>query len=179
MTRYIVLLRGVNVGGITVRSADLARAVTDAGFLEARTVLASGNVLLTSPLPPDSVKSTVEAALRAAFDYDAWVVVRTKAQLHDVVAACPYRGDSDTHHAYVVFGSNPEQLQELYAQAQTAAVDADFPADEALSPGDGVIYWWCPRGASLDTPVAKTTARRAFRETTTTRNLRTLTRLLT
>ena len=45
MTRYIALLRGVNVGGVTVKSADLAEVFRDLGFTEVRTVLASGNVV--------------------------------------------------------------------------------------------------------------------------------------
>lgn len=32
MTRYVALLRGINVGGINIKMADLARVFGDLGF---------------------------------------------------------------------------------------------------------------------------------------------------
>jgi len=46
VTRVVLLLRGVNVGGVTVRSADLRTLLADAGLGEVRTVLASGNAIV-------------------------------------------------------------------------------------------------------------------------------------
>ena len=48
MVGYIALLRGVNVGGITVKSADLKDVFESLGFESVRTVLASGNVAFES-----------------------------------------------------------------------------------------------------------------------------------
>ncbi|HEY8589215.1 MAG TPA: DUF1697 domain-containing protein, partial [Naasia sp.] len=45
-TRYVALLRGVNVGGVKVPMAELRSLLEDAGFGRVRTLLASGNVLL-------------------------------------------------------------------------------------------------------------------------------------
>jgi uncharacterized protein (DUF1697 family) len=49
VTKYVALLRGVNVGGITVRSAELADMARGLGLDDVRTVLASGNLTFTSP----------------------------------------------------------------------------------------------------------------------------------
>ena len=46
MARVVLLLRGVNVGGVTVRSVDLRALLADAGLGEVRTVLASGNAIV-------------------------------------------------------------------------------------------------------------------------------------
>ncbi len=43
MTTWVALLRGVNVNGITIRSADLAALLRRLGFDDVKTVLASGN----------------------------------------------------------------------------------------------------------------------------------------
>ena len=75
MTRYAAFLRGVNVGGVNLKMADVAAALTDAGFSEVRTVLASGNVLLESPADAAAVRTKAEAALRERFGYPAWVLV--------------------------------------------------------------------------------------------------------
>jgi len=45
-TTWVGLLRGVNVGGNTITSADLVAAIRDAGFSRVKAVLASGNVLV-------------------------------------------------------------------------------------------------------------------------------------
>lgn len=51
MTKYAALLRGVNVGGITMKMADMRDALETAGFAGVTTVLASGNVLLMPTNP--------------------------------------------------------------------------------------------------------------------------------
>jgi uncharacterized protein (DUF1697 family) len=65
-------------------------------------------------------------------------------------------------------------LDEIVEKADT--VDADV---EQLKRGKGVLYWQCPRGESLDTPVAKLLAKTRYKSSTTTRNLRTVEKLLT
>jgi uncharacterized protein (DUF1697 family) len=74
MTRYAAFLRGVNVGGVNLKMAAVAKALEEAGFTNVRTILASGNVLLESRSGVDAVRKKAEAALRDAFGYDAWVL---------------------------------------------------------------------------------------------------------
>ncbi|GMA31253.1 hypothetical protein [Litorihabitans aurantiacus] len=50
-------------------------------------------------------------------------------------------------------------------------------SEEQVAGGEGAVYWWCPRGASLTTPVAEELARRSRGHVVTTRNLRTMVRL--
>ena len=46
--RYVILLRGVNVGGVSVKMAELRELLAGLGYDEVKTVLASGNALATS-----------------------------------------------------------------------------------------------------------------------------------
>ena len=48
MTLFAAFLRGVNVGGVNLKMAEVATALSDAGFTNVRTILATGNVLLES-----------------------------------------------------------------------------------------------------------------------------------
>jgi uncharacterized protein (DUF1697 family) len=48
MTKYIALLRAVNVGGDALPMADLRSMCSDAGFAHVETYIASGNVLFES-----------------------------------------------------------------------------------------------------------------------------------
>ncbi len=173
MTRYVALLRGVNVGGITVRSAELAAMARDLGLDDVRTVLASGNLTFASDQALGPLKARIEAGLRETFGYDAWIVLTTVEHLDAVIAAYPFDPERDGYHPYVLFGSDPAVLDEIEEAA------GSLPAsDEQVARGDGVLYWECPRGSSTKTPVARLMARPRYKSTTTNRNLRTLRKLL-
>jgi len=44
--------------------------------------------------------------------------------------------------------------------------------------GDGVLYWQVPRTATLDSAIGKTMGKKRYKSSTTTRNLRTLDKVL-
>ena len=92
MARYAAFLRGVNVGGVNLKMAEVAKALEDAGFSNVRTILASGNVLLESRAGVQAVRKNAEAALRDAFGYDAWVLA------YDVRAIAKMRRDRQAAH---------------------------------------------------------------------------------
>jgi len=48
VTEWVALLRGVNVGGISIRSVDLRELLTRMGLEDVRTFLASGNAAFRS-----------------------------------------------------------------------------------------------------------------------------------
>ncbi len=87
MTRYAAFLRGVNVGGVTLKMADVAAVFTDAGFDNVKTILASGNVLLDSASSAGAVRKKAEAALREAFGYDAWALAYELETIRRISAA--------------------------------------------------------------------------------------------
>jgi len=174
-TRHVALLRGVNVNGITIKSADLKALFVELGFGAVRTVLASGNVLFdTSESDSAALRTRIEQALRKRFGYDAWIVLLTQKTVAEVAAGYPFERIDEERHPYIVFGSDAAMLDEIVEKAGT--VDADV---EQLKRGKGVLYWQCPRGESLDTPVAKLLAKTRYKSSTTTRNLRTVEKLLT
>jgi uncharacterized protein (DUF1697 family) len=174
-TRHVALLRGVNVNGITIKSADLKALFVELGFGAVRTVLASGNVLFdTSESDSAALRTRIEQALRKRFGYDAWIVLLTQKTVAEMAAGYPFERIDEERHPYIVFGSDAAMLDEIVEKAGT--VDADV---EQLKRGKGVLYWQCPRGESLDTPVAKLIAKTRYKSSTTTRNLRTVEKLLT
>ena len=99
MARYAALLRGVNVGGVNLKMADVAEALTEAGFSDVRTILASGNVVLESRLKVAAVRTTAEAALREAFGYDAWVLAYDVKTVQAIVDAYPFEREVPDHHS--------------------------------------------------------------------------------
>ncbi|UXA16872.1 DUF1697 domain-containing protein [Mycobacterium sp. SMC-4] len=172
MTRYAAFLRGVNVGGINLKMTDVARALEHAGFGAVKTILASGNVLLDSPLPAADVRATAEQTLRDEFGYTAWVLVYARDDLAAISAAFPFEREVDGHHSYVTFVSDADVLSALEALA------ADPGPDEKIQPGAGVIYWQVLRAATVGSTMGKTMGKTRYRSSTTTRNLRTIDKVL-
>ncbi|AOT05011.1 DUF1697 domain-containing protein [Arthrobacter sp. U41] len=168
MSSYAVFLRGVNVGGITIRMADLRQALEPRPFSGVKTLLASGNVVLSSELSPAGVKKEFEECLREAFGYDAWVVVLAADRVGELVAACPYPADDTSTHTYLTLGSDTEVLDELY-QAGTALGGA-----ELTRLGPEALAWLAPAGGTLDSPFSKLASKPKYKASTTTRNLRTM-----
>jgi uncharacterized protein (DUF1697 family) len=171
MTRWVALLRGVNVNGITIKSADLAALFRERGYRDVRTVLASGNVVFTSDATAEALQPAIEQALRDRFGYDAWIVLVPHDDLAAIVDGFPFPSAEDRHD-YVLFGSDEAALDDLLAD-----LDVD-EAVERVARGTGVVYWSCPKGSSTDTVFAKRAGAARFKRTTTTRNANTLRKLL-
>jgi uncharacterized protein (DUF1697 family) len=169
MTRFVALLRGVNVGGITVKSVDLADVVRSLGYDDVKTVLASGNVLFTTGDSAATAKGRLEKALGERFGYEAWVHVLTAAAVAKIAEAFPFER-SDDRHAYVVFVVKPE------VRAELLATELD-PALEQVAEGDGVLYWSVPKGSTLDSALGKAQSAARHKPWLTTRNLNTLEKL--
>jgi len=173
MSRYVAFLRGVNVSGINIKMADLRTMFTDLGFGDVQTVLASGIEKHVAGDDPAALAKTVENALRETFGYDAWIVLLTVDTVRDIVAAYPFDAEREDWHPYVTLSSDPEILAELAALAD----DLD-PELERLAPGDGVLYWEVERGHTLDSRFGKASAKKRYKNSITTRNLRTLLKVL-
>ena len=175
MTRYAAFLRGVNVGGVNLKMADVADALTEAGFTEVRTILASGNILLESPAGADAVRAKAESALRQRFGYDAWVLVYPLETVRAILDGYPFEAERDGYQSYVTFVSDADVLDELAALSDQAG------ADEKISRGPdsaGVIYWQVAKNHTLDSTIGKTMGEKRYRSSTTTRNVRTLVKVL-
>ena len=167
MTAYAVFLRGVNVGGINLRMADVKATLARLPVEDVSTLLASGNAVLRSGLGQSELKEAVQAALRESFGYDAWVIVMAADDVDATVGACPYPPDDEATHTYVTLSTDPAVLDELWDVAA-----ADGTEHTRLSPV--ATAWLAPVGGTLDSAMGKATGKAKFKATTTTRNLRTL-----
>lgn len=172
MTRYAAFLRGVNVGGVNLKMAEVAKAFEDAGFTNVRTILASGNVLLDSRSGVDAVRKKAEKALRDTFGYDAWVLAYDIKTIATISKRFPFERELEGHHSYVTFVTDADVLDEL------AALAKDAGPHEKIERGEGVIYWQVPNTGTLDTAIGKTMGKKRYKSSTTTRNLRTLDKVL-
>lgn len=174
MAGWVALLRGINVNGITIGMSDLQDVFRGLGYTDVRTVLASGNVLFTAgETDAAALKATIERALSDTFGYQAWIVLVGVDSLDALVRAFPFDAERADWQPYVVFGSEQSPLDELVE----AAGETD-PETEQVLPGKGVLYWQVRRSIGINSPFSKLSGKARYRSTTTTRNLRTLNKLL-
>ncbi|WP_436774505.1 DUF1697 domain-containing protein [Yinghuangia sp. YIM S09857] len=140
-TRYVALLRGINVGGHNkVPMAELRALLADIGYIDAKTLLQSGNAVFTAPTTPtDKVAKAVEAALAAKYGTDIAVMVRTADEIQAVVDANPL----DVGHPsqfLVVFYADP------FDRTQLEGFDPGVHAPEEMAFSEREIYYNFPKG---------------------------------
>lgn len=176
MSSLAVFLRGINVGGVRISMPALQEALSEANYDDVATVLATGNVLLDpGQRTPDEAKKEIEGVLRSVFGYEAWVLVKTPEQVAQIVSGYPFDRSPGTHHAYGVLATSPEALAEV---VEAVSVESMQAAGEQIAQAGDILWWECPKGNSLDTPVAKYLAKAKFKPLVTTRNLNTFEKVL-
>lgn len=89
--RHVAFLRAINVGGHTVRMAQLRRLFEHLGFSGVGTFIASGNVLFETQVSDrKKLERAIEASLREALGYEVATFVRTEIELAAIAAHEPF-----------------------------------------------------------------------------------------
>jgi len=136
MNTYVILLRGINVGGKNkVPMASLRECLEEQGFSNVSTYIASGNVILKSDKPASDVKAKIEEILPVNFKLDdgfVKVLVLTYKQIQAIIDNKP-KG----------FGEQPER----YLSDVIFLMDIDSAqAMPAFSPREGIDQIWDGKG---------------------------------
>lgn len=148
---------------------ELASVLSAQGFADVKTYLASGNITFSAESPLAQAQALAERAIGEAFGFEARVLLYHRDDVAAIVAAWPHPARDD-HHRYVLLCEGV--ATELHAAMQEADAQA------LITLRDDVVYWSCPRGATLSDPVGKVVGNRRWATTTTNRNLNTLEKML-
>lgn len=139
MTTYLVLLRGINVGGKNkIAMAKLKAFLEEQGFADVTTYIQSGNVILSSKLTAKAIGQKIEKGLPDAFKLDTSlirVLVLSHAELKAVVAKRPkgFGDEPGKYHSDALFLMDIDAKEALPEFSPKEGVDA-------LWPGKGVVY---------------------------------------
>lgn len=107
MTRYVALLRAVNVGGTgALPMAKLKAVCVEAGFVGVETYIASGNAIFDGKATAARVKAELEARLLAHAKKPVGVMVRTAAEMAGVLEANPF-ARTEPGYTVIVFLDAP------------------------------------------------------------------------
>jgi len=171
MKTYIILLRGLMpTGKNKVLMAPLRQVLVDAGFVDVRTYIQSGNVLARSALTGPQVEKIVHHEIEKHFGGDIVVVARTSLQIRQIFADNPFK-DVDTARVYfTILGSKPakEKIKLLAGQA--------FPPDTFVVTKEAV-YIHSPVAYGV-TKLNNNFIERTLGVSATTRNYRTMKKLI-
>ena len=115
---WIAFLRGINVGGHNrVPMADLRRVCEEHGCSSVTTYIQSGNVLFTSALSDrGALGRLLEGAIETELGVSTPVVLRTFAELGQVVGSHPF--GADTSRSHVCFLSGPPRRDGIASLAE-------------------------------------------------------------
>lgn len=139
MNTYLLLLRGINVGGKNkMPMAELKLFLEKHGCTDVVTYIQSGNVIVTSSLSAKALRELVEKELPRTFQLDSSlikVLILTQKQLQQVIDKKPkgFGDKPDTYHSDVIF------LIDLDAADALNVFDPKEGVDK-IWPGEHVIY---------------------------------------
>jgi len=141
---YVALLRAINVGGRNrVPMAELRSSLARLGLDDVRTYVQSGNVVFRSRGGTTrDLAHRIEREISKVFGIEVSVILRTPAQLEDVVASNPFLEDeADETKLHVVF------LDKKPARSAVAGLDENRSPPDAFTVGGREMYLRLPKGA--------------------------------
>jgi uncharacterized protein (DUF1697 family) len=171
MKTYIVLLRGVMpVGKNKVPMARLRQVLTDAGFKDVRTYIASGNVILRSNLSPAEIQQRVHDLIKKYIGPDLVIVVKTGSQLQKILDGNQLKKDDMSRVFYTMFVKKPpaQKVKEFTAQ--------DYSPEEIVF-NNNVAYVYIP-GNYTRSKLDNNSIEKKLGVSSTTRNLNTIRKLI-
>jgi len=139
MSRYVALLRGINVGGNNLIRMPALKACFEAqGLGDVATYIQSGNVLFTARRAGQrGLTRGIEETLSKTFGYRSRVVVRSFEQMKAIVDEAPKEfGARPAIYRYdVVFLKEPLTAAEAMKSVTTK------PGVDRVFAGEGVLYF--------------------------------------
>ena len=174
MTRFVALLRGVNVGGSRkIGMAALRASMERAGFTDVRTYLQSGNVVFGAENGSAIDHAlAIAACIEQEFGFPVETLVLSCDQIAHIAASNPFLAADSTIderwlHASFLF-------EPMTAETFGAQVLPSDAGERALL-GDGAIYLLLPNGVGRSKLAAG--IGRVLKAPMTARNWRTVTAL--
>jgi uncharacterized protein (DUF1697 family) len=168
---YLALLRGINVGGKNkLLMRDLSGMFSNVGCEDVRTFIQSGNVVFrASPAISGGIPGLIAGQIAESFGYRTPVVLRSAAQLEDVVRNNPFLGSEAAEESlFVLF------LADLPGPDRVGGLDPHRSAPDTFSVRGREVYLHLPNGVArskltndyFDSRLATTSTGRNWRTTT-------------
>ncbi|ULO09873.1 DUF1697 domain-containing protein [Paenibacillus sp. 19GGS1-52] len=172
--KYCAFLRGINVNGINIKMDALKEAFIKMGFRDAKTILATGNVIFTIAEGinggQDS-KSYIEEELSKYFSYDAHVIIRSSREIQEIVVAAQTMDVAEECHNYLLLCDDREMILDL---KQLFDSMPQTPLEQLMVLECGV-FWTVLKGSTLSSDFgSKVLGNKKYKSRLTSRNINTI-----
>jgi uncharacterized protein (DUF1697 family) len=169
LTVYVAMLRGVNVGGNSLKMEWLRQACEALGLQDVRTYVQSGNIVFSSRLGAEKLATTLKTTIDAQTRLPVAVVVRSASEMAKIVAGNPFLKQQGVdpaklHVTFLAKAPSKPALEKLDALAGTR--------DEYRLAGQE-IYLHCPINYG-ETKLSNTAIEKVLSVGATTRNWKTV-----
>jgi uncharacterized protein (DUF1697 family) len=173
VTRFVALLRAVNVGGRALPMAAL-RALCEAelGWEAVQTYIQSGNLVFEAKGKAEALQAALEKAIEAKFGFEAPAMIRTASEWRTLLAANPFPKESEAEPNRVFLGL-PKRAP---ADGAADRIAAKAASGERVKAAGGALWFHYPEGAGAS-KLTPTLIDRAAGCPVTARNWRTATKL--
>lgn len=173
MNNYVVLLRGVNVGGHNkLPMAYLRTILTQNGYANVSTYIQSGNILLTSDKELQYISMHIKELINKEFGYNIPVLTLSVSELKSCVKNNPFLNSvEDIKFLHITFLDNVPETTTLDALNINTYNNDEFKIKGRF------VYLHTPDGFSK-TKFSNTQFEKQLSTTATTRNWRTVTKLV-
>ncbi|KRE93297.1 hypothetical protein ASG89_07305 [Paenibacillus sp. Soil766] len=126
MARYVAMLRGINVSGQKIIKMDRLRQLFESmDFTNVSTYIQSGNVIFDAAEVDIAIlRDRIVHELKEQLTFDIPVIIRTPAELQEVVQDTPYPRVDENEQRYVTFLSQaPTEVALAKLDAAQSEVD--------------------------------------------------------
>ncbi len=172
MSRYVALLRAINVGGHVVKMDRLRTLFQELGFTDVETLIASGNVLFSSSARnAPALEEKIERQLQAALGYEVTTFIRTPGEMQAVAGFDPFPGLVEEGHTLSVAFLKEHPGKPVVERLHGMRTDYDELRVH------GRELYWLARGRSSDSTVWRTPMEKILGGPATSRNVTTVRKL--
>lgn len=172
--KYCAFLRGINVNGISIKMDALKEAFIKMGFPDAKTILATGNVIFTLTEENNErqeTKSYIEKELSKYFLYDANVIMRSGRDIQDILLTAQTIDVPEECHNYHLLCDDRELLLDLQQLFDSMP---HGPHEQLLILEYGA-FWTVPKGFTLSSDFgSKVLGNKKYKSRLTSRNINTI-----
>lgn len=173
MPRHIALLRAINVGGHTVKMAELRAIFESLGFKRVETFIASGNVIFDARSDDArALQQRIGDCLRDGLGYDVVTILRSQAEIEAIARYKPFNDAQLASAAAFNVGFFAEALgaeaRKVVSGLQTGIDDLHVRGRE--------IYWLC-KVRQLDSTFSAARLEKTLKVPATFRGMNTIVRL--
>ena len=137
MIKYVILLKGINVGGHKkVPMAELRELLSKAGFSNVQSYIQSGNVFLeTEETSYLKLEKDISETIESHFGFEVQVLVKQNKDLQRIFNDCPFPEEKKTASYFMMLHKTPKD------DLVTLALEKIYEGEEYHIINDCIYYY--------------------------------------